>query len=264
MVPRRLIVGAIIAAAAGRRLWRIARCVDRTSNCSSATGSLRHPPRKSNDGLGPLYNATSCARVSHPQSQRRDRRNDRARPARSCASAMRKATGDPIYGRQLQTRAVARPDARSQSRHHVDDRQARAASHRSSSSVWVTGRSQATRRSRCGARRRSSASVCLAQIPDQEILKRADPDDANQDGISGRAAHAHGRRKASARPLRLEGNAARSCRRRRSMAFRNDMGLSTTRIPNHGATARLIRARAARLRMARRRAKSKFRNPSST
>src|SRR5215510_13889169 len=106
MVPRRLIVGAIIAAATpviafgasldasiGRELF------DR--NWVPAPSST-----KSNDGLGPLYNATSCG-ACHIRDANADVDEATIPPGTVVRIGNAKGTGDPIYGRQLQTRAVA-------------------------------------------------------------------------------------------------------------------------------------------------------------
>src|SRR5262245_46263366 len=103
MVPRRLIVGAIIAASIpviasgasldasiGRELF------DR--NWVPAPSST-----KSNDGLGPLYNATSCG-ACHIRNANADLNDEESVPRGTVVRiGNAKGTGDPIYGRQLQT-----------------------------------------------------------------------------------------------------------------------------------------------------------------
>ena len=105
MVPRRLIVGAIIAASVpviasgasldasiGRNLFE--------RNWVPAPSST-----KSNDGLGPLYNATSCASC-HIRDANADVDEASVPPGVVVRIGNAKGGGDPIYGRQLQTRAV--------------------------------------------------------------------------------------------------------------------------------------------------------------
>src|SRR5262249_11107445 len=71
----------------------------------------------------------------------------------------------------------------------------------------------------------------LAQISDKEILSRADPDDANHDGISGRAAMlTEGGKKVLGR-FGWKGTQS-TLAAQASAAFSNDMGLSTEARPD--------------------------------
>ena len=185
MVPRHLIVGAIIAAAVpviasgasldasiGRELF------DR--NWVSAPSST-----KSNDGLGPLYNATSCG-ACHIRNANAEIDEASVPPGTVVRIGNAKGGIDPIYGRQLQTRAIAnqKPEA------NPDITWSSTGSRRVASiKLFSQAYGPLSSESKLALRRTSSlfGIGLLAQIPDQEILKRADPDDANKDGISGRA-----------------------------------------------------------------------------
>jgi CxxC motif-containing protein (DUF1111 family) len=229
MVPRRLIVGAIIAASVpviasgasldasiGRELF------DR--NWVPAPSST-----KSNDGLGPLYNATSCG-ACHIRNANADLDDEVSVPAGTVVRiGNANGTGDPIYGRQLQTRAVNghKPEANPDITWSTDGTQ-RVASIKLFSQAYGPLASE----TKLALRRPSSlfGIGLLAKIPDRDIVKRADPDDANKDGISGRAAmisvggkQVLGRFGWKATQVTLADQA--------SAAFRNDLGLSTDAHP---------------------------------
>jgi len=228
MVPRRLIVGAIIAASIpviasgasldasiGRELF------DR--NWVPAPSST-----KSNDGLGPLYNATSCG-ACHIRNANAEIDEATIPPGTVVRIGNAKGAGDPIYGRQLQTRAVNghKPEA------NPDITWSATATQRVAEiKLFSLGYGPLGGETKLSLRRASSlfGIGLLAQIPDREILKRAEPDDANKDGISGRAAmlteggkQVLGRFGWRATQVSL---AAQT-----SAAFRNDLGLSTEAHP---------------------------------
>jgi CxxC motif-containing protein (DUF1111 family) len=227
MVPRRLIVGAIIAASVpviasgasldasiGRELF------DR--NWVPAPSST-----KSNDGLGPLYNATSCG-ACHIRNANADLGEATVPPGIVVRIGNSKGTTDPIYGRQLQTRAVPghRPEA------NPDITWSTTGSRVASIELFSQGYGPLASETKLALRRPSSLFGIgkLAQIPDQAILKRADPDDANHDGISGRAAmlSVNGRQVLG----RFGWKATQvSLAAQTSMAFHNDLGLSTEALP---------------------------------
>ena len=228
MVPRRLIVGAIIAASVpviasgasldasiGRELF------DR--NWVPAPSST-----KSNDGLGPLYNATSCG-ACHIRNANAEIDEASVPPGTVVRIGNAKGTADPIYGRQLQTRAVPghAPEANPDITWSTTDVRRVASIKLFSQAYGPLGGE-----TKLALRRTSSlfGIGLLAQIPEQEILKRADPDDANKDGISGRAAmisaggkQVLGRFGWKATQISLASQA--------SAAFRNDIGLSTEAHP---------------------------------
>jgi CxxC motif-containing protein (DUF1111 family) len=228
MVPRRLIVGALIAAATpivasgasldasiGRNLFE--------RNWIPAPSST-----KSNDGLGPLYNATSCA-ACHIRDANADVDEASVPPGVVVRIGNAKGGGDPIYGRQLQTRAAAnqKPEA------NPDITWSPSGTRREASiKLFSQGYGPLASETKLALRRPSSlfGIGLLAHVPDQEILKRADPDDANHDGISGRA------------PMITENGkqvlgrfgwraAQSSLAAQASMAFSVDMGLSTEAHP---------------------------------
>jgi len=183
---------------------------------------------KSNDGLGPLYDAPSCA-ACHIRNPNAEIDEATVPPGTVVRLGNTKRTGDPIYGHQLQTRAVAG--------HAVEanpDITWTATSTRRVASVrlFSQGYGPLASDTKIGLRRSPSlfGVGLLAQIPDREILKRADPYDSNLDGISGRAARltVGGKQvigrfgwKATQPDLAAQ----------TSMAFLSDMGLSTEAHP---------------------------------
>ena len=228
MVPRRLIVGAIIAAsvpviASGASLDASIGHELFDRNWVSAPSST-----KSNDGLGPLFNATSCG-ACHIRNANAEIDEASLPPGTVVRIGNAKGTGDPIYGRQLQTRAVAgqTPEAN-------PDITWNATGTRRVAEIKLLSPGYGPLASDTKLALRRSSSLfgigLLAQISDQEIFKRADPDDANHDGISGRAAmlteggkHVLGRFGWRA----AQGTLAEQT----SAAFSNDLGLSTNMHP---------------------------------
>jgi CxxC motif-containing protein (DUF1111 family) len=228
MVPRRVIFGAIIAASApviafgasldasiGRELF------DR--NWVSAPSST-----KSNDGLGPLFNATSCG-ACHIRNANAEIDETSIPPGTVVRIGNAKGTGDPIYGRQLQTRVVAgqAPEA------NPDINWSAAGTRRVAEiKLFSLGYGPLASDTKLALRRSSSlfGIGLLAQVSDQEILKRADPDDANHDGISGRAAMLTEGGKNVLGRFGWRATQA-SLAEQASAAFRNDLGLSTDAHP---------------------------------
>jgi len=227
VVPRRLIVGAIIAAtpalasgasldaSIGRELFE--------RNWVSAPSST-----KSNDGLGPLYNATSCG-ACHIRNPNAEFDETSVAPGTIVRIGNAKGAGDPIYGRQLQTRGVGgqTPEAN-------PDITWTTTGTRRVASIKLFSQAYGPLASDTKISLRRSSSLfgigLLAQIPDQEIRKRADPDDANHDGISGRAAQlgVGGKQQLG----RFGWKATQpSLAAQTSMAFFNDIGLSTEAHP---------------------------------
>ena len=208
--------GASLDASIGRELFE--------RNWISAPSSS-----KSNDGLGPLYNATSCA-ACHIRNPNAKFDEETVAPGTVVRIGNRQGTADPIYGRQLQTRAVAgnKPEAN-------PDKTWITTGSRRIASIKLFSQAYGPLASNTNLALRRSSSLfglgLLAQIPDQDIMKRADPDDANRDGISGRAAmlsvdgkQVLGRFGWKATQVSL---AAQT-----SMAFHNDLGLSTEAQPD--------------------------------
>ena len=141
---------------------------------------------KSDDGLGPLYDATSCA-ACH-QFNPRARADEESLPA---GLVIRLGNGrgdtDPIYGAQLQTKGV--PD-------QVPEASAKIEWSEKDGLRAVTvkpdklGYGPLARDTRLSLRRPPSLKGIglLASVPQREILKNADSEDANHDGVAGRAA----------------------------------------------------------------------------
>jgi CxxC motif-containing protein (DUF1111 family) len=183
---------------------------------------------KSNDGLGPLYDATSCASC-HVQNPSAEIDETTVAPGTVVRLGNAKGTGDPVYGRQLQTRGVAgqSPEA------NPDITWTKAGTERIASVRLISqGYGQLAGDTKIALRRAPSlfGVGLLSQLTDEEILKRADPNDADRDGISGRAATVDiggkqqvGRFGWRAAQPDLVGQA--------SMAFSNDMGLATDSRP---------------------------------
>ena len=140
---------------------------------------------KSDDGLGPLYDAPSCAscHVANPSGAVDETSTP---PGMVVRLGNARGTGDPVYGSQLQTRGVAgqTPEA------NPDIRWATKAGLRIATiTPYHLGYGALAKDTRMALRRAPAikGAGLLAQIPDSEILTRADPDDANHDGIAGRA-----------------------------------------------------------------------------
>jgi CxxC motif-containing protein (DUF1111 family) len=140
---------------------------------------------KSDDGLGPLYDAPSCASC-HQQNPSGEVDETSTPPGLVVRLGNASGTGDPVYGWQLQTRGVAgqTPEANPDIQWAVKNGLRTA-----SITPYHLGYGALAPDTRMGLRRAPSLKGVglLAQIPDSEILRRADSDDANHDGIAGRA-----------------------------------------------------------------------------
>ena len=131
------------------------------------------------DGLGPLFNARSCAGChGRGGGARIIDEADGTRDIRGAAFRLGTADGatDPYYGLQLQTNAVPglKPEAR--------------ATFLRKPSFELFGPSLAPG-VKAGARLAPSlfGRGAFDEVPDEEILKREDPNDRDGDGIRGRA-----------------------------------------------------------------------------
>ena len=223
MVSRRLIAAIALAGVApmltaasldiavGKRLFE--------RNWVSAPSST-----KSDDGLGPLYDAPSCASC-HAANAAAEIDETSTPPGMVVRLGDALGNGDPVYGAQLQTRAVAgqipegNPDIQWTQKN--GPRVATVTLHNLGYGPLAKGTRVALRRAP------SLKGVgLLAQIPDSEILKRADSEDANHDGVAGRAPwlYVNGRRVLGRFGWRATqpGLAAQT-----AMAFSRDIGLST-------------------------------------
>src|SRR5262245_46346002 len=199
---------------------------------------------KSNDGLGPLYNAPSCA-ACHIRNPNAEIDETTVAPGTVVRIGNAKGTGDPVYGRQLQTRGVAgqTPEANPDITWTMEGTRRVA-----SIKLFSEGYGPLASDTKISLRRASSlfGIGLLAQLTDQEISKRADPDDANGDGISGRAATL------TIRGKQVLGRCGwkatqQDLAAQTSMAFHNDMGLSTEAHPEPWGecTPRQVACRAA-------------------
>src|SRR4051812_33883909 len=141
---------------------------------------------KSDDGLGPLYDATSCA-ACHVLNAKTQADEESLPPGLVIRLGNARGETDPVYGAQLETKAVAgrMPEASP----HIawgekDGRRV----------VTVTPRElhygALAADTRLSLRRAPSLKGVglLARVPDREILKNADSEDANHDGVAGRLA----------------------------------------------------------------------------
>ena len=183
MVSRRLIAVAALAAAAplltaasldialGKKLFE--------RNWVSAPSST-----KSDDGLGPLYDAPSCAacHAANPAAEL-DETSTPAGMVIRLGNA--NGTGDPVYGYQLQTRAVAgqipeaNPDIQWTSKDKLRTGTVR---------LYHLGYGPLANDTRIALRRAPSIKGVglLAQIPQSEIVSQAEAEQARHDGVAGR------------------------------------------------------------------------------
>ncbi len=223
MVSRRLILAFAFAAAPA-----IAGAASLDASIGQRLFERNWVSAPSDDGLGPLYDAPSCASC-HAQRASADLDETTVPPGVVVRLGNAKGTGDPVYGRQLQTRAVAgqTPEANPDITWMAKGDLRVAAI-----TLYSRGYGPMAKDTKMALRRAPSpfGVGLLAQIPESEILKLADPGDADRDGISGRPAWIvdKGRRvlgrfgwKATQPDLQAQ----------ISMAFFNDIGLSTEAHP---------------------------------
>jgi CxxC motif-containing protein (DUF1111 family) len=183
---------------------------------------------KADDGLGPLYDAPSCVSC-HTQRTLADVNETTIPPGTVIRLGNARGGGDRVYGRQLQTRAVgAVPPEANPDIQWMPDGKLRAAAvtlHSLGYGPLASDTKMALRRAPV-----LNGIALLAAIPESEILKHADPEDANHDGIKGRAAFLDidgkrvlGRMGWKATEPDVPAQIA--------TAFSNDIGLSTARHP---------------------------------
>ncbi|MCY3702913.1 MAG: c-type cytochrome [Rhodospirillales bacterium] len=144
------------------------------------------------DGLGPLFNARSCQRCHRKDGRGRPPLNEDDRGGTLLLALTHPDGADPVYGRQLQTHAV--PGIPAEGKISITHRM-----------IPVAGQPDLELRSpqygalnlswgpldpRTGLSPRVAPPMIglglLEAIPDADILAHADPDDADDDGISGR------------------------------------------------------------------------------
>jgi len=210
---------------------------------------------QASDGLGPLYNARACQSChikdgrGHPPEGADDATSMFLRLARAAKTPAEEAAlagftamslPDPVYGRQLQDQAI--PGLKAEGRMVIDYRE---------EPVTLAGGEVATLR-------RPSYSVAglafgaldptttlsprvtqpmlglglVEAIHEADILALADPDDANGDGISGKAAvaidPATGRKALGRFGWKAQ---AATVRQQSAEAFAFDIGISTPEVP---------------------------------
>jgi CxxC motif-containing protein (DUF1111 family) len=140
---------------------------------------------KSDDGLGPLYDAPSCA-ACHVLDPHGPVDETSTPPGMVIRLGNGQGEPDPVYGAQLQTRGVAgqTPEANPDIEWVAkgDLRVAKI-------TLYGLGYGPLARDTRMSLRRAPSikGAGLLAQIPDSEILAHADSEDSNHDGIAGHA-----------------------------------------------------------------------------
>ncbi len=134
---------------------------------------------KGNDGLGPLFNARACS-ACHAGLERMPVQADGGGAGDNVVLRFSDAGGrpDPVYGRQLQTAAV--PGLEPEGRVVLSEA--------GPSPAGLT-RGTLAPGTRHGARLAPALRGLgwLEAVPDEAILQRADPEDRDGDGVSGRA-----------------------------------------------------------------------------
>lgn len=174
------------------------------------------------DGLGPLFNARSCVSC-HPKNGRGKITKDKDGAIGGTGYVLRlgnaDGTGDPVYGRQLQTNAIhgQKAEGRVFLKSHTYQLQDLAYGPMDVSTRYAGRLSQPLH-----------GLGLLEQVSDETILSHADPDDLDGDGISGRPNIINGQIgrfawKATAPTLRIQA----------ANAFFNDIGMSTPVHPQH-------------------------------
>jgi CxxC motif-containing protein (DUF1111 family) len=212
---------------------------------------------QASDGLGPLYNARSCQTChikdgrGHPPEDAAEATSMFLRLARPAATSEEKAAlarfaemslPDPVYGRQLQDLAV--PGLKAEGRMIV--------TYREEPATLTGGEVVMLRRPRYAVADLAYGELdptttlsprvtqpmlglgLVQAIHAADILALADPDDANDDGISGKAAIAidpeTGRRTLGRFGWKAQ---SASVRQQSAEAFAFDIGISTPEMPMH-------------------------------
>lgn len=182
---------------------------------------------RADDGLGPHFDARSCA-ACHPGGGRAARALSPAGEPLAQGIVLRldrDGEPDPVYGRQLQTGAVAGVRVEATPRLSLE---AGGEGPRWRIAPGDLGHGPLAAGTRISARAAPAlfGLGALAGVPEAEIRRRADPDDRDGDGISGRVAVVEGgigRFGLKATGVRIADQVAG--------AFSLDMGLSTPARP---------------------------------
>ncbi|WP_439614847.1 di-heme oxidoreductase family protein [Shinella sp.] len=212
---------------------------------------------QASDGLGPFYNARSCQSChikdgrGHPPEGADDATSMFLRLARAAVTPEEEARlkdfsemslPDPIYGRQLQDLAV--PGLKAEGRMVIDYTEEAvtlaggevAMLRRPTYSVADLAYGDLDRTTTLSPRvTQPMLGLGIVQaIHEADILALADPDDADEDGISGKAAVAIDP-KTGKRTLGRFGWKAQSAsvRQQSADAFAHDIGISTPEVPLH-------------------------------
>lgn len=202
---------------------------------------------KSSDGLGPLYNARACQRChlkdgrGHPPAANFPEDNAVSMLMRlGIPDGPRSNRPDPVYGGQLQDFAV--PGVPIEGRPHITWTEelvaladgAEISLRRPDWSIVDLGYGPMDPQTRFSVRMASPmiGLGLLEAVPAEQILAYADPDDADGDGISGRASEVINAETGEAMLGRFGWKAGQpTLRQQAQAAFLGDMGLSTTARP---------------------------------
>lgn len=203
------------------------------------------------DGLGPLYNAHACVSC-HPDGGRGALGADGApssalllRLGRTGVHDAGTVTSDPIYGDQLQTLATTVGGAADAKQRPVREGVV-SVTYDDVEGSFADGTTFVLRRPRWSAAElaygaldpatRASARIApavrgvglLEAVADEAIIARADPDDRDGDGISGRASRVRDSRTGAGRLGRFGWKAIQpSLQQQVASALRNDLGITS-------------------------------------
>lgn len=192
----------------------------------------------SSDGLGPLYNARSCSDCHF--------RDGRGRPPETendpaPGLILRLSPPDPVYGHQLQTRAISGHQPEGQPTITYREQTVRLADGeevRLRKPVYaITGEPYGPLAGQSRLSPRLAPPVfglgLLEAVPDDAILALADPHDRNRDGISGRARFVHSRASGEVRPGRFGWKSEQATiADQNASALSNDIGIGNALFPD--------------------------------
>lgn len=227
MVPRRLIFAGLAAAvpalAFGASLDAVVGRALFERDWVSAPSSTQ-----ANDGLGPLYDAPSCASC-HQSRAPDDADETTVQPGTVVRLGNAKGGGDPVYGSQLQTRGVAGQVVEANPDIAWIAKDGRRTPAITLYSLDYGAMAQDTKLALRRAPVLDGASL-LAQIPQSEILKQADAQKRGGNGVAGEPAwlDANGKRVLGRFGWRA---GTPDVAAQISLAFSRDIGLSTTTHP---------------------------------
>lgn len=211
------------------------------------------------DGLGPLFNTNACQNChikdgrGHPPGSHGDnavsslvRLSIPAQPDQQALLERHGVIADPVYGSQLQDMAIpgVAPEGRVRVRYTREEVTfkdgTRVALQRPELDIDQLGYGPLHAKVQLSLRVAPPmiGLGLLEAIPDAAILANADPEDADGDGISGRANQVWDHASQSTRLGRFGWKAGQpSLNQQNADAFFNDMGLSTTLLAGSSCTA---------------------------